>query len=194
MQSIKTGLEKGLARKQTAPAFTARTRRLSSGKAVMKINGASLPRARIFARRSKPFISGIRTSAMTHDTSSRRPDCKNSTADANVCTRYPCELRRLLVAPRTDASSSMTEITEGAAKTDLPEVGARCLTWYSPDAEVSPQSGLGNHTKVCTLDVFVPTHEVSAFWQTRAKPYFAPLRAAKDSIIVPISSGAIGAL
>jgi hypothetical protein len=52
VQSIKTGPEKGLARKQTAPAFTARTRRLSSGKAVMKINGASLPRARIFVRRS----------------------------------------------------------------------------------------------------------------------------------------------
>ena len=43
-----------------------------------------------------------------------------------------------------------------------------------------------------TLDVFVPTHEVSAFWQTRAKPYFAPLRAAKDSIMFPTSSGAIG--
>src|ERR1700720_3203164 len=67
---------------------------------------------------------------MTHDDSCRRVDCKNSSADANVWTRYPCELRRLLVAARTDASSSMTEITESADKTGLPEVRARRLPWH----------------------------------------------------------------
>src|SRR5882757_8087417 len=64
---------------------------------------------------------------MTHDESCRRVDCKNSSADANVWTKYPCELRRLLVAARTDASSSITEITESVDKMDFPdaEQGAR---------------------------------------------------------------------
>jgi hypothetical protein len=94
---------------------------LSSGKAVIKINGAAYPWARIWIRRSKPLIADICTSAMTHDESSRRADCKNSSADANVSTGYPCELRRLLVAARTDASSSMTEITESVDKTGFPK-------------------------------------------------------------------------
>jgi hypothetical protein len=37
---IKLGPAKGLPRKQIAPAFSARARTLSSGKAVMKMNGA----------------------------------------------------------------------------------------------------------------------------------------------------------
>ena len=110
-----------MARKQMAPAFIARARTLSSGKAVIKINGAAYPWARIWIRRSKPLIADICTSAMTHDESSRRADCKNSSADANVSTGYPCELRRLLVAARTDASSSMTEITESVDKTGFPK-------------------------------------------------------------------------
>jgi hypothetical protein len=64
---------------------------------------------------------------MTHDESCRRVDCKNSSADANVWTRYPCELRRLLVAARTDASSSITAITESVDKTGLPEAVPRHL-------------------------------------------------------------------
>jgi len=52
-------------------------------------------------------------------------DCKKSSADANVWTKYPCELRRLSVAARTDASSSMTEITESVDKTGLPDAGAK---------------------------------------------------------------------
>jgi len=72
-------------------------------------------------------MAGIWTSAMTHDESFRQADCKNSSADANVWTRYPCELRRLLVAARTDASSSITEITENFDKTGLPEAGPRHL-------------------------------------------------------------------
>jgi hypothetical protein len=38
---------------------------------------------------------------------------------------YPCELRRLVVAARTDASSSMTEITESVDKKGLPDAGAK---------------------------------------------------------------------
>jgi hypothetical protein len=44
-----------------------------------------------------------------------------------VCTRYPCELRRLLVAARTDASSSITEITKSVDKTGLSEAAPRHL-------------------------------------------------------------------
>jgi hypothetical protein len=115
-----------------APAFRARTRTLSSGKAVIKINGATYPLSRIWVRRSKPLMAGICTSAMTHDESLRRGDCKNSSADANVSTRYPCELRRLFVATRTDTSSSMIEITERIDKTAHPEVRARRLPLVSP--------------------------------------------------------------
>jgi hypothetical protein len=62
-----------------------------------------------------------------HDESFKRADCKNASADANVSTRYPCEQRRLLVAVRTDASSSMTEITERVDKAHLPEEKVRRL-------------------------------------------------------------------
>src|SRR5450755_1685732 len=74
-------------------------------------------------------MPGICTSATTHETSSGSADCKKSSADANVWTRYPCELRRLSVAVRTDASSSMTEITESVDKTGLPEAESRHLPW-----------------------------------------------------------------
>src|ERR1700692_2926338 len=73
--------------------------------------------------RSKPLMAGICTSAITHDVSFKRVDCKNSSADANVWTMYPCDVRRLFVAARTDASSSMTEITESVDKTVLPDAG-----------------------------------------------------------------------
>src|SRR6266576_5083028 len=126
MQLIKTGPAKGLARKQVAPTLSARARTLSSGKAVIKINGTSLPRVRTCVSKSKPLIPDICTSATTHEESPGWADCKKSSADANVWTMYPCELRRLLVAARTDASSSMTEITESVDKTGLPDAGAKC--------------------------------------------------------------------
>ena len=68
---------------------------------------------------SGPLITGICTSVITHDVSFKWADCKNSSADANVRTVYPCDLRRLLVAARTDASSSMTDITESVDKAAL---------------------------------------------------------------------------
>jgi hypothetical protein len=126
--SIKTRPAKGLARKPMAPPLIARARTLSSGKAVMKMNGTSLSRLRTCVKRSKPPITGICTSAMTQDVSSRWAACRKSWADAKVRTLYPCELRRLSVAARTDASSSMTEITERVDKTGLPEVRTKCLT------------------------------------------------------------------
>jgi hypothetical protein len=72
---------------------------------------------------SVPLITGICTSAITHDVSFKWADCRNSSADANVQTVYPCDLRRLFVAARTDASSSMTDITESIVKAALSDVG-----------------------------------------------------------------------
>ena len=82
---------------------------------------------RICVSRSRPLITGICTSAITHDVSFRWADRKNSCADANVWTGYPCDLRKLFVAVRTDASSSMTEITGSVDKTVLPDAGTKRL-------------------------------------------------------------------
>src|SRR6266851_2588772 len=130
-QLIKVGPAKGLARKAIAPAFSTRARTLSSGKAVMKMNGTREPWARISVCSSTPLIVGICTSAITHEVSFKWADCKNSSADANVCTVNPCDLRRLLVAARTDASSSMTEIIESVDKEVLPEA-AKALALAPP--------------------------------------------------------------
>src|SRR5882672_1895896 len=91
-------------------------------------------------RRSKPLIAGIWTSAMTQDESFRQLDCKNSSADANVWTLYPCELRRLSAAVRTDASSSTTEINESMDKAKLPKAGSRCLRISTAPAKSGPSN------------------------------------------------------
>ena len=69
-------------------------------------------------------MPGICKSATTHDVSLKRPDRKKCSADEYAWTVYPCDLRNLLVAARTDASSSTTEITETVDKTGLPDAGA----------------------------------------------------------------------
>jgi hypothetical protein len=78
---------------------------------VMKINGTRAPWVSNSLCSSIPFIAGIWTSAITQDVLSLWPDRKNSSADANVWAAYPCDLKRLFVPIRTDASSSMIEIT-----------------------------------------------------------------------------------
>src|SRR6267378_951613 len=136
-QLTRVGPAKGLARKPVAPAFSARARTLSSGKAVMKMNGTREPWARMSISSSTPLITGICTSAITHDVSFKWADRKNSSADANVWTVYPCDLRRLLVAARTDASSSMTEIIESVDKEILPEAGQSAC----PRTAAQPKNG-----------------------------------------------------
>jgi hypothetical protein len=85
-------------------------------------------------------MAGICTSAITHDVSFKWVDCRNSSADANVWTMYPCELRRLFVAARTDASSSMTEITESVDKTVLPDAGtARACLGTAAQSKMWPR-------------------------------------------------------
>src|SRR6476661_2420823 len=76
---------------------------------------------------SGPLITAICTSAITQDVLFKWTDRKNSSADANVWTVYPCDLRRLLVAARTDASSSMTEITESVDNAGLPDAATQRL-------------------------------------------------------------------
>jgi hypothetical protein len=124
-QLIKVGPAKGLDRKQIAPVFSARARLVSSGKAVMKMNGTRLPCARIIVKSSNPLMPGICRSAITHDVPFKRPDCKKCSADEYASGVYPCDLRSLLVAARTDESSSTTEITGSSNKTGLPDAGAR---------------------------------------------------------------------
>ena len=80
-QLIKVGPAKGLDRKQIAPAFSARARLVSSGKAVMNMNGTRLPSARIIVKSSNPLMPGICRSAMTHDVSFKGPDRKKCSAD-----------------------------------------------------------------------------------------------------------------
>ena len=65
-------------------------------------------------------MPGICRSAITHDVPFNPPDCKKCSADEYAWTVYPCDLRNLLVAARTDASSSTMEITETVDKTSLP--------------------------------------------------------------------------
>jgi hypothetical protein len=143
---IKSGAANGLARKPMAPALNARSRTLSSGKAVIKTNGALWPWACKCVRRSNPLMPGICTSATTHDELCKWVDRRNSSADANVWTTYPCELRRLSIAARTDASSSMTEISESIDKTTfLMRAQGACLE-HCANRKVSRKSGLGNHT------------------------------------------------
>src|ERR1700732_1489524 len=84
---------------------------------------------------SRPLITGICTSAITHEVSFKWADRRNSSAEANVWTVYPCDLRRLLVAARTDASSSMTEITGSDDKTGLPDAGTLRLPQRIPQSE-----------------------------------------------------------
>src|ERR1700722_8071426 len=96
--------------------------------------------ARIRVRSSRPLIPGICTSATTHRDWLRWFDCRNSSADTKVWTRYPCELRRLSVAARTDASSSTIEITEGIDKAGLSKWG-RDKSHLAPPA---PESELPN--------------------------------------------------
>jgi len=111
--SIKVRRSKGLVKRATAPAFSTRARTVSSGKAVMKINGTRYSRASKKACSSTPLMPGIWTSVITHDVFLRSAECKNSSADEKVCPMYPSDVRRFSLAIRTDGSSSMTEITGG---------------------------------------------------------------------------------
>ena len=103
-----------------APSLNARTRTVSLGNAVMKMNGMLRPCLRRRVCSSIPFMAGICTSEITQEVSSNWGECKNSAADANEETVYPCALRKLSVAMRKDASSSITEMSAGVRRSACP--------------------------------------------------------------------------
>src|SRR5215472_9691124 len=84
MSFISVSLSNGLLRKPKAPASMARARIRSSGKAVIKMMGMRRPCATSNFCSSTPFRPGICKSLITQDASSRRGDCRNAPADANV--------------------------------------------------------------------------------------------------------------
>jgi hypothetical protein len=110
----------GLVRKQTAPAFNACVRMLSSETDVMKMSGTWHPRICKCLWSSTPLIPGILTSEIKQELSHTWDDRKNSSAETKVRAMYPSERTSLRVASRTDASSSMIEITGTCSKAVYP--------------------------------------------------------------------------
>jgi hypothetical protein len=66
-------------------------------------------------------MADICTSAITQDVVVSAADWRKSRAEPKIQTVYPRDVRRLLVARRTDASSSMTEMTGGTDKMIAPD-------------------------------------------------------------------------
>src|SRR5439155_1545282 len=62
-------------------------------------------------RRSRPLMPSMRTSSTRQPMLSRRTDSRKASADANVSTRKPTDISRLLSDRRNDASSSTMQIT-----------------------------------------------------------------------------------
>src|SRR5262249_48137010 len=95
---------------------------------------------------STPVMPGICTSAMTQDVSLNRGEDKNSFAEANACAENPSDLSNRAVAVRTEASSSMIEIT-GASAT-RPDLFSRPeRTKAGPDGVASCNIGLDLRTE-----------------------------------------------
>jgi hypothetical protein len=75
----------------------------------MKMIGMRLLCAISRSRRSIPLIPGICTSVIRQELSSTRGERRKSSAESNAKATKPCDLRRLCIAARTDASSSTIE-------------------------------------------------------------------------------------
>ena len=111
MDSINADSSKGLPSKATAPALSAFCRMLASGKALMKMIGVEHPLAIRRFCNSIPEMPGICTSAIRQEASCAFEELRKSPAEANVVTEYPSDLTNLLVAMRTEGSSSTIEMT-----------------------------------------------------------------------------------
>src|ERR1700735_2267597 len=83
-----------------------------------------------------PPITGMRTSVITHAASLNRGDARKSSADTNVHTVYPRDLKRLSVATRIDASSSTMAIS---VRSDF----GRLLTWAHDSADPGNRGVIG---------------------------------------------------
>jgi len=73
------------------------------------ITGIREPVAARWFRRSMPLIPGIRRSSTIQPVCARSADRRKASADSNVSTRKPTEVRRFLTDRRRDSSSSTIE-------------------------------------------------------------------------------------
>jgi hypothetical protein len=117
--SINVGISTGLVRKQTAPAFNAWVRIPSSENDVMKMSGTWHPWICKCFWSSTPLMPGIWMSVIRQELTLTWDDCKNLSADSKARVPYPSDRRSLCIASRTDASSSMIEITGDWVKSGL---------------------------------------------------------------------------
>jgi len=77
----------------------------------MKMTGIVYPNCTSLRCSSIPVSPGMLTSRTRHDVRSAHPDDRYASADAKARQFSPAESRRSMVAERTNASSSITEIT-----------------------------------------------------------------------------------
>ena len=101
---------KGLLKKATAPAASARARTLSLGNAVRKMIGTRWPAFSIWPCSSRPFRPGICRSVIRQEIFPTLPDAKNCSADAKVKEAYPRASTRSAIASLTNESSSTIAI------------------------------------------------------------------------------------
>src|SRR5580698_7355748 len=88
-RSNRTARSKGFAKNAAAPALIARIRIFSSPCAVIKIMGIAWPSSFNRDCKSRPDMPGIRMSAIRQRHSCKRPEARNSSADAKALTEYP---------------------------------------------------------------------------------------------------------
>src|SRR5258705_62335 len=84
--------------------------------------GRREPVAARWPSRSRPLIPGIRRSSTTQPVRPRSADCRKASADSNVSTRKPTEVRRFLTDRRSDSSSSTIETTRLSSWLTLPRL------------------------------------------------------------------------
>jgi len=94
-----------------APPASARARKCSSGKAVMKTVGIAQPAACSRRCKSRPLMPGIWMSVTIQEVSAMSRESKKDSADSNVCAVNPSDRTKLPSAALTEASSSMIEMT-----------------------------------------------------------------------------------
>src|SRR4030095_270360 len=103
------GPRTGFSRNAVAPFWSVRWRMSLSPCAVRMITGIRVPESARHLRRPSPPIPGICRSSTRQPVLSSEPDSRNTSADSNVSTRSPADIRRFPRDRRSDASSSTIE-------------------------------------------------------------------------------------
>jgi hypothetical protein len=113
----------------------------------MKMKGTEFPPVRSRACNSIPDIVGMRTSAMTQHVLFNSSEIRKASADGNARTAYPSDRTRVLIAVRTDSSSSITEITGILVNiTDPGQSAERLFVLRRAVRRMSSHELNGNHT------------------------------------------------